>query len=174
MATMQYGYHKEIDPRKLLVYWVKFFRRVSSSVMWARGLIWGMGLHAPARKLRYWLGLLVRENLSYCVMYLVWGLCSTDCHNRMPHNRGTPPLAWLRPCGSRGPPKPVSTAPGTKKTPEYGHDGPHLSICSRPRHTGFWAWDLGSAALLKILILPFASSVTLGNLLNSGPQFSHH
>lgn len=136
-----------------------------------RGLIWGMGLCAPARKLRYWLGLLVRENLSYCVMYLVWGLCSTDCHNRMPHNRGTPPLAWLRPCGSQGPPKPVSTAPGTKKTPENGHDAP-VSASAPGQDTQ--DFELGIWGQLKILILPFASSVTLGKLLNSGPQFSHH
>ena len=32
----------------------------------------------------------------------------------------------------------------------------------------------GRAALLRILILLFSSSVTLGNLLTSGPQFSHH
>ena len=38
-----------------------------------------MGLQAPARELRCWLGLPVRESFFCCVMYLVWGLASIYC-----------------------------------------------------------------------------------------------
>lgn len=161
IPIMQYGYHKDVDPRKPLVV-AEIFRRVNSSLMWASWFDFGCGILRPCQEAEMPVGpprrgkpFLLCHGLGLGLM-LHW-----QCPNFMPHNRGTPPLAWPRLCDSRAPPKPEDIAPGTMRHMTMAaHDsGPHLSMCSRPRHTE-------SGSLPKILILPFASSVTFGQLCN--------
>ena len=130
-----------------------------------------MGLQAPAKELSCWLGLLVRESLFCCAVYLVWGLSSTYCV-MIPYYTSFPcraqALRFLWPSHARG------HSTWHYATCENGRDGSISASAPGQEMQDFELGPWGRAALLRILILLFSSSVTLGNLLTSGPQFSHH
>lgn len=94
----------------------RIFRRVSSSVIWARVFNLGYGLECPCQEAEMLVGPPCQgKPFLLCHVPCLGLMLHWLCRNPMPHNIGTPPLAWQRLCDSRGLPKPVNTAPGTMR-----------------------------------------------------------
>lgn len=92
----------------------ELFRRVSSSLIWARWFNLGCGISWPCQEAEKLVGPPFWGKPLLLCPGPVWGLrLHLLCHNFLPHNKGTCPLASPRLCNSHGPPKPVNTAPGT-------------------------------------------------------------
>lgn len=137
----------------------KIFRRVSSSWIWAS---WYRITH-PCQEAEMLVGPPCQESLTCCVVYMVWGLYTiycviVPCHTSSPcHSQA------LRSCG---PPKPEGTTPCIMRHMRMARMSPTPALAPDQEMQGFELGLWGQAALLKILILSSASSVTLGKLLN--------